>query len=66
MIKFDDTGILTGYIKQKLHSFPLPTVDVLSDLEAEETLIPNTIYIYEGQFQKYLGDKRWQSVPEVL
>lgn len=56
MIRFNDTGIEVGYIKQLLHTFNLPSAMVYST-ELDDILGNNCLYIKDNYINRYDGKK---------
>ncbi len=59
MFKFNSNHILTGYIKQLLHSYNLPIYKVYVNSRPN---ILNCLYIKDGIIQRYLGNAEWRTV----
>ena len=55
MLKYNDTSIFTGYIKQLLHSFNLPTIKVYKE---GMFILEGNYYIYENKISKALLSTR--------
>jgi hypothetical protein len=53
MLNYNDTNIISGYIKQLLYSFNLPTIDVINK---NMYLKKDKIYIYNNYIVKMLND----------
>ena len=79
MFKFNSNHILTGYIKQMLHSFNLPKVKVYVEGEPIiKTLVYNKLdenanevlmympYIHNGRIEEYrqTSTNTWEWVPK--
>jgi hypothetical protein len=56
MLKFNNTNIFTGHIKQILATFNLPVFDVLTVNDKKNSkFLANKIYIINNELQKYTG-----------
>ena len=55
MLKYNDTSIFTGYIKQLLHSFNLPTIKIYKE---GMFILEGNYYIYENKISKALLSTR--------
>ena len=57
MIKFGSNNIITGFIKQLLHDFNLPSCPVNPDDSIKQKLLPGVCYIEKNSLYQKLEDK---------
>lgn len=58
MYKFNNSNLITGFIKEFLQDFYIPTCDIWKEGEEQE----GKLYIKNNYFQRYLGNGQWDRV----